>query len=222
MALARALAPSPKFVLLDEPFSALDAVLRTETRAAMAAALTAAGVTAMLVTHDQAEALSMGQEVAVLQHGHLVQVADPVTLYCRPVTAELARFVGEAVLLPGEVADGYVACALGRLRLVAEMPAGPVEVLVRPEQIALSSSDTGVPARVAAVTFYGHDASIRLDIREGDDHRTVVARVAGHAAPKPGTGVTLTVAGDVSAFKRGTLSAPDEDASAAIRPCAQG
>jgi iron(III) transport system ATP-binding protein len=206
VALARALAPSPKLILLDEPFSALDAALRLETRAAVAAALATAGATAMLVTHDQAEALSMGHEVAVLQHGRLVQVADPVTLYRRPATAELASFVGEAVLLPGVAADGCVICALGRFRLAAEMPAGPVEVLVRPEQILLSSRAAGVPARVTGVTFYGHDASIRLDVRDRDEHRIVIARVAGYAAPQSGTEVSLAVAGEVTAFARGERS----------------
>ncbi|MEJ1974971.1 MAG: ABC transporter ATP-binding protein [Acetobacteraceae bacterium] len=93
VALARALAPAPKLVLLDEPFSALDAALRVETRQAVAAALEAADATALLVTHDQSEALSMGKLVAVLRKGSLVQVATPSVLYRRPVDAELARFV---------------------------------------------------------------------------------------------------------------------------------
>jgi len=215
VALARALAPSPQLVLLDEPFSSLDAALRVETRAAVAAAIAAAGATAVLVTHDQAEALSMGHEVAVLQHGRLVQVADPVTLYRRPATEELARFVGEAVLLPGVAADGYVTCDLGCLRLVAGMPTGPVEVLVRPEQILLSSGDPGVPAHVTEVTFYGHDASIHLDLDGGHDHRRVIARVAGYVAPKLGTNVSVAVAGEVIAFPRGEVSAQDRGAWAA-------
>jgi iron(III) transport system ATP-binding protein len=84
VALARALAPSPSLVLLDEPFSALDAALRAETRQATAAALSAVGATALLVTHDQAEALSMGDQVAVLRGGRLVQVASPRVLYGHP------------------------------------------------------------------------------------------------------------------------------------------
>jgi iron(III) transport system ATP-binding protein len=222
VALARALAPSPKLVLLDEPFSSLDAALRVETRAAVATALAAAGATAVLVTHDQAEALSMGHEVAVLQHGRLVQVSDPVTLYRRPATAELARFVGEAVLLPGVAVDGYVTCALGRLCLAAEVPAGEVAVLVRPEQILLSSSDVGVPAQVTSVTFYGHDASVALDIRNGDEQQAVIARVAGYAAPRPEAEVLLTVAGEVTAFTKRIVRSPDERATAAGRRCVQG
>jgi iron(III) transport system ATP-binding protein len=198
VALARALAPAPKLVLLDEPFSALDAALRVETREAVAAALAAAGATAVMVTHDQAEALSMGHKVAVLQGGHLTQVSDPVTLYRQPVNAALARFVGEAVLLPGLAAETHAACPLGRLPLPPGAPDGPVQVLVRPEQIRiLSKGEAGVPARVDGVTFYGHDASVRLDL---GGQQTVIARVAGYASPAVGTEVVLSVEGEVVAF----------------------
>ncbi len=202
VALARALAPSPKLVLLDEPFSALDAALRVETREAVAAALTAAGATALLVTHDQAEALSMGHEVAVLRQGQLVQVADPVTLYRHPEDADLARFVGEAVLLPGVATDGHATCALGQLRLASNVREGQVDVLVRPEQIRLAPGyhAQGVRARVCSVTFYGHDASVSLLLSDRRPARRVVARVAGHASPQPGAEVTLSVEGDVIAF----------------------
>jgi iron(III) transport system ATP-binding protein len=109
VSLARALAPQPGLVLLDEPFSSLDAGLRVETRQAVAAALRRTGATAVLVTHDQAEALSMGDAVGVLRDGRLVQVAAPETLYRRPADIALARFLGEAVVLPGE-AGGATGC----------------------------------------------------------------------------------------------------------------
>ena len=209
VALARALAPSPKLVLLDEPFSALDAALRVETREAVAAALAAAKATALLVTHDQAEALSMGHEVAVLREGRLVQVADPVTLYRHPADAELGRFVGEAVVLPGVAADGHAVCALGQLPLASGVREGPVDVLVRPEQIRLArgANAPGQRARVCSVTFYGHDANVGLLLSDFRPARMVVARVAGHASPQPGTEVTLSVEGDVIAFpaERGSL-----------------
>ena len=96
VALARALAPRPRLVLLDEPFSALDAFLRAGTRRAVADALAQAGASALLVTHDQSEALSLGDRVGVLRDGRLVQVATPSELYRHPVDARLARFVGEA------------------------------------------------------------------------------------------------------------------------------
>ena len=202
VALARALAPAPKLVLLDEPFSALDAALRIETRQAVATALAGAGATALLVTHDQPEALSMGQQVAVLRDGVLVQVAAPETLYRQPADAALAQFVGEAVLQPGLVAEHFATCALGRLPLALPMPDGPVDVMVRPEQVRLASQTKSgaVRAQVLAVTYYGHDASVLLSLAAGE--RQVTARVAGHMAPRSGDEVWLSVEGAVMAYPR--------------------
>ena len=113
---ARARAARRSWCCSTSPSRSLDAALRIETRQAVAAALAAAGATALLVTHDQSEALSMGREVAVLRDGVLAQVAPPEDLYRRPVDAALAQFVGEAALLPGMVARGVATCALGGCR----------------------------------------------------------------------------------------------------------
>ncbi len=204
VALARALAPDPELVLLDEPFSSLDAALRADTREAVTAALARAGATALLVTHDQAEALSTGRQVAVLRDGRLVQIATPEILYRRPVDAELARFVGEAVLLPGIARDGRVACALGDLKLGAPAADGPVEAMIRPEQIRLSSIGEATEARahVVAVTFYGPDADVRLSLSGAEPPLALSARVLGHACPRPGDWVAIQVAGEVVAYPR--------------------
>nr|WP_321986878.1 ABC transporter ATP-binding protein [uncultured Lichenicoccus sp.] len=200
VSLARALAPGPALVLLDEPFSALDAALREETRAGVAAALAAAGATAVLVTHDQAEALSMGHQVGVLRDGRMVQVATPQTLYRRPVDAALARFIGDAVLLPGEADGATVRCALGTLPLL--VPAlGRVEVMIRPEQIRLREPGTGpgcLSGIVERAGFGGHDSlvAIRLPAAGG----VVSARVPGHAMPAHDTPVGLQVEGPVLAY----------------------
>ena len=207
VALARALAPSPRIVLLDEPFSSLDAALRTETRAAVADALAQTGATALLVTHDQAEALSMGRQVAVLRAGRMAQVAEPDVLYRRPMDAEMARFVGEAVLLPGVANGGTVVCALGRLRLAAGMPRGAVEVMLRPEQVRVVDGG-GVWATVTSTTFYGHDAMVGLALADPDTRASthVTARVQGYRRPAPGDTVQLAVDGDVVTFAQaGTL-----------------
>jgi len=202
VALARALAPTPRLVLLDEPFSALDASLRIETRQAVASALAAAGTTALLVTHDQSEALSMGQQVAVLRDGVLAQIAAPQTLYRQPVDADLAQFVGEAVLLPGVAAGGVATCALGRLSLALPTPDGAVELMVRPEQIRLESQTNfgAAQAQVLAVTYFGHDASVLVSLESGATQ--VTARVSGHTAPQPGAEVWLSVEGVVMAYPR--------------------
>ena len=200
VALARALAPAPRLILLDEPFSALDAALRVETRQAVIAALAEAKATALLVTHDQSEALSMGQEIAVLRQGRFVQVATPELLYRKPVDPELAKFVGEAVLLPGVVDVDHVICALGRLRLAERLSKGNVEVMVRPEQIRiLPSSKSGiVKASVLGVTYYGHDADLRLLLSGVDE--PIVARISARALPQAGSEVGLWVEGTVMAY----------------------
>jgi iron(III) transport system ATP-binding protein len=199
VALARALAPDPALVLLDEPFSALDAGLRAETRRAVAAALAAKGATALLVTHDQGEALSMGREVAVLRGGTVVQVAPPQELYRRPADVELARFVGEAVILPGRAGSGWVDCSVGRLRLAGPVEDGAVDVVIRPEQIRLEPG--AGQARILGITFYGHDCSVRLGLA-GEDVPAVEALVPGHAPFQVGDAVALRVEGEVMAYPR--------------------
>ncbi len=192
VALARALAPRPGLVLLDEPFSALDAQLRAGTRAAVAAACAAAGTTAVLVTHDQDEALSLADTVAVLRDGAIAQVGTPGALYATPADAFTATFVGDAVLLPGTVADGVVRTELGR-HPVSGCVAGPhVQVVVRPEQLRLGPEDhderrpgtDGVPAQVERVEFHGHDALVHLRTTSG----STTLRCRAPALDLPGVG----------------------------------
>ena len=208
VALARALAPSPSLVMLDEPFSSLDAALRIETREAVVNALAATGATAVLVTHDQAEALSLGHEVAVLWKGRLVQRDTPEAVYRRPVTRELASFVGDAVIVSGTITHGdarRVECEFGRLSITQCMAAGDVhvDVMIRPEQIRIvseSNAHSGMQAVVEKVVFYGHDASVMLRATQGS--RAVQIRVAGHVHPRVGDRIELAVEGDVVAYPR--------------------
>ena len=198
VALARALAPRPSLVLLDEPFSSLDASLREETRRAVSDALTATGATAVLVTHDQSEALSMADQVAVLRGGRLVQLADPRTLYRRPRDLDVATFVGEAVVLDADVRGDRAHSEIGVLPLEHAFPDGPAAVLLRPEQLRLTAPAPGaVGARVGAVDFFGHDARVRLQLASG---RTVSARLEGSALPVPGDEVAIEVLGAALAF----------------------
>lgn len=205
VALARTLAPEPRLVLLDEPFSALDAGLRQGVRQAVADALRLVGATAVLVTHDQGEALSMGDEVAVLRDGHVVQIADPATLYRQPRDAALARFVGEAVLLPGTAFGAKVQCALGELDLAAPA-SGAVQVVIRPEQIRPVPPDTpnSVLADIRATQYFGHDMLIALRLTAAPEHE-ILARMFSHAAgPMPAGRTGLVVDGAVSAFATGS------------------
>jgi iron(III) transport system ATP-binding protein len=219
VAVARALAPRPPLVLLDEPFSALDAGLRSEVRRDVREALRADGATAVLVTHDQGEALSMADQVAVMRDGQIVQSGTPGEVYQNPVDAWVASFVGEAVLLPAQVHDGIAQTPLGALP-VSDTPAsaaGAAMVLVRPEQVEVLASPNGgtsvpatVPATVERRDFFGHDALVVLLL---DDGPQVIARLfgtggepdqpGGEAAAgslAPGQRVGLRVRGPVRAF----------------------
>jgi iron(III) transport system ATP-binding protein len=199
VALARALAPEPGVVLLDEPFSSLDAGLRGETGRAVVQALRAIDATAVLVTHDQSEALSLADQVAVMRSGRLVQVGAPQALYEAPTDRGVAEFVGAAVVLPATWRDGAAECALGVLPVSVPSGLQPTAVMVRPEQLLLVPPDrAGVRGTVSEVSYYGHDASVRL-VLEGS-RSEVVARVRGSDAPVPGALVGIDVDGAARAL----------------------
>jgi iron(III) transport system ATP-binding protein len=144
VALARALAPNPAVLLLDEPFSNLDADLRTSMRAQVRAILKRVGTTALFVTHDQEEALFMGDRVAVMRAGRLEQVATPQELFLAPASRFVAEFIGIASFLPAACTPAGLATALGNAPIAGKAPAvGAVEVLVRPDDLALTADSAG-------------------------------------------------------------------------------
>ncbi|WP_298460487.1 ABC transporter ATP-binding protein [uncultured Cellulomonas sp.] len=201
VALARALAPGPDLVLLDEPFSSLDTALRASTRQATARALRATGATAILVTHDQGEALSFADEVAILGGGAFRQVAAPPVVYGEPVDAQVAVFLGDAVLVPGTATAGRVDCTLGSLTVRGFVTHGPVEVMLRPEQIALTRAGAGrVDATVVSIAYFGHDAVVELDLVDDATRHGIRARVVGLQPPSPGDRVGLDVIGPVRVY----------------------
>ncbi len=204
VALARALAPEPGLVLLDEPFDALDAGLRAQVRGEVREALRAAGATALLVTHDQEEALSLADLVAVMRGGRIVQAADPQTLYRDPVDADVAHFVGEAVLLEGRLDGDYAETPLGHLRTRGGDGADGAwaTLMLRPEQILchpVPMVGDGAHGRVLSTEFYGHDATARIAL-EGPAGLEVVARALGHRAPRVGEEVVVEVEGTAVAY----------------------
>ena len=164
VALARALAPQPGVLLLDEPFSNLDSTLRVQVRTEVHQLLAELGVTTVFVTHDQEEAFVLGDEVAVMQAGRIVQQAGPSELYTRPATPWIARFVGDANLVAGEARGDRAATPVGDVALDVDATGrttGPVEVVLRAEQLLLEPIDDpstrGVPATVELTEYYGHD-----------------------------------------------------------------
>ena len=169
VALARALAPQPRLVLLDEPFASLDAALRERLRVEVRDILRRAGSTAVLVTHDQAEALSIADTVAVMRRGCLLQCGGPDVLYHRPASPEVARLLGDGQLVACEVAAGEAHSFLGAVP--CDHPDGPAQLLVRPEDLGLdpadSSEDAGCRGRIRQRAFYGHDLVDEIEIEEG-------------------------------------------------------
>lgn len=209
VALARALAPGPQVLCLDEPFSALDASLRTRLRGEVREVLTATDTTTILVTHDQEEALSIADRVAVVRHGRIVQVARPDELYERPADLVTARFVGEAVELPARVSgNGVVTCALGAVHVTGVGPLGAEgTVVLRPEQLAVVAERTlgdsvphGSPGVVQSCQYHGHDTVLVVALDAGE---RVPVRVPGAASPRPGERVRVVVGGDGLLFTRG-------------------
>ncbi len=200
VALARALAIEPEIVLLDEPFSSLDAAMRSSVRSDVLSVLRRAGTTSILVTHDQDEALSMADEVAVLRQGVIAQLDTPAALYGRPGDVELAQFLGESNVLDGEVHDGTARTALGPLVVGTwNGPAagGRARVMVRPEQIRLEQPfNGGIAATVESYEYYGHDAVVRVR-PEADGLPNLVVRVTGGVPLEAGHRVGLSVLGAV-------------------------
>ena len=156
VALARALAPRPEVVLLDEPFSSLDESLRARVRADTVTALRATGTTGILVTHDQTEALSVGDHIGVMRDGVVEQWGRPLEVFERPVSRFVASFMGDADFLPATLVDGGLACELGLVTVRKDVT--DAEVVVRPHEVSLrlpGAGVTGAPAVVDRVEYQG-------------------------------------------------------------------
>ena len=195
VALARALAPRPDVLLLDEPFSSLDQAMRTQLRAEVREILRDARQSAIFVTHDQGEALTLADKVAVMTRGRILQVAPPELIYAEPATPYVATFVGVANLLPGEVRHGSADTRFGPVPLIgpgSRELAGHGLVLLRPEHFAIVESPDGRAAggwEVIARRFSGSE--ILLEVRATDGQRLWVE--AGSRVRHLGIGDSVSV-----------------------------
>ena len=201
VALARALAPTPEVILLDEPFSNLDAGLRARVRQEMREILVAADVTALFVTHDQEEALSLADRVAVMRHGRIEQEGTPEEVYGRPTSRWVADFLGDAEIVPGTAAGGAVECELGRFPIPKELE-GIVDVVVRPESVALGAGpapgrDRSYEGVVVGREYYGHDQLVEVELSSG---RRLRSRSIGFPIWHPGDRVRVWIEGPVNAL----------------------
>lgn len=185
VALARALAPRPPVVLLDEPFNGLDPELRPQMRREVARILRHLGTAAVLVTHDQEEALGMADKVAVIRNGEVQQVGTPEDIYYMPSTVFVAGFVGHADFIPGVVSGLEIHTEIGVFACPADLPSGPVKVMIRHE--AVNSKGDGILATVEEREFLGGEILYRLRLPSGAtvhlEQRRPVYWPVGHQVP---------------------------------------
>ncbi|MGH3279759.1 MAG: ABC transporter ATP-binding protein [Trebonia sp.] len=206
VALARALAPRPDVILLDEPFSSLDAGLRASLRFDVMRILRQQHATTVFVTHDQQEALSVADLAGIITGGSIRQFATPETLYTRPADPGIARFLGDANIVPGTASAGAVGTALGELPLAdgSTPPHGPASVLIRPEQILLQRRDHQQPGpdrvsgQVIHREYYGHDCVLLVNADDGG--RPLRVRCPGRSPLQPGDSVLISAHGSVIAW----------------------
>ncbi|GAB3544455.1 ABC transporter ATP-binding protein [Arthrobacter tumbae] len=196
VAVARALAPRPAVVLLDEPFSSLDETLRARVRADIVAVLQETGTTSLLVTHDQTEALSVGDRVVVMRDGVIEQADTPEKVFEQPATRFVASFMGDADFLPANVHNALLTCEIG---VVSTVPGWAncdvnVDVVLRPHEVALAP-DPGASARVVSLEYRGAFVLHSVRLASG---RTLRSWQPHHVRYAPGTAVTVTVASGTS------------------------
>lgn len=200
-ALARALARKPALMLLDEPFSALDTGLRDSLRRTVARVLGSAGIATILVTHDQAEALSFADQVAVMREGRLAQVGSPQEVYRRPRDRDTAAFLGDAIILPADIGNGWAVCSLGRLPVASGARRGAAEIMLRPEQLRLEMADDGPASeglgRVVDVEFGGPVSKVAVSLdNTANRSGPLLLRHSGLDLPEVGSRVRILVQGE--------------------------
>jgi spermidine/putrescine transport system ATP-binding protein len=185
VALARALAPAPKVLLLDEPLSALDLKLRKEMQIELKRLQLETGITFVFVTHDQEEALTMSDRIAVMSAGKVQQVGTAKEIYIHPRNRFVASFIGETNFLTGAAEDGFLRLGTGeRIEVPALRAGGSATVSVRPEQVRLGPpQDGGLQAKVGTLVYFGTDTHCHLHLSDGTE---MVARLQSPATGEAG------------------------------------
>ncbi len=202
VALARAIAVQPRVLLLDEPLTALDALLRERLRVDIDALLRRLGITAIYVTHDQAEAMALGDRIVVMSRGKVAQVGTPRQIYFRPANRFVADFIGTMNRVSGVISNGVVRTAAGRIPW-SQGGDGEIEVLFRPENLTITDPDAGHLTGVVESAFFLGDRT-RIIVR-GDGDTVLVVETSDRHEFRTGENVGLTVGPD-------TLAIPDGEA----------
>lgn len=199
VALARAIVKRPKLLLLDEPLSALDRKVRAEMQLELKRLQHEVGITFVVVTHDQEEAMSMADRIAVMHDGKVQQIADPVTLYTRPANVFVADFIGSGTLIPGTASDAGASTFTADLPGSPALPSvnpnsinGPAMVMLRPEHVTITENTSAAPlaGSVVETHFYGGSSVTAVQIAGLDS--PVIARHPGAPKHTVGQSVALT------------------------------
>ena len=191
VALARAVAVRPSALLLDEPLTALDAALRERLRGELNRLLRTLGITTIYVTHDQAEAMALGDRIVVMRKGAIAQTGTPREIYFAPASRFVAEFVGAANIVEAECVAGALALPGGRLALANGTATGPVVAMIRPESISVATPDgTGLTGSVDGVSFIGDRQRITVS---GAATKPIVVDAPNSVAIKAGDRVGLLV-----------------------------
>ena len=200
VALARALILKPKVLLFDEPLSNLDANLRRSMREKIRELQKQFDITSLYVTHDQSEALSFADQVAVMRNGRLAQVGAPQDLYLRPVDEPTASFLGETLVLTAELAHGWADCALGRIAVDDRQRSGSARIMLRPEQIQIGLSDPAQrgQAVITGIDFAGFVSTLNLQMAA--DGAQLEIKTVSREGLRPGAQVSLNVMGQAHIF----------------------
>jgi iron(III) transport system ATP-binding protein len=217
VALARAMARKPRLMLLDEPFSALDTGLRASMRKAVAELLETAGIATILVTHDQAEALSFADQVAVMREGQFSQVGTPRELYLTPKDRMVAEFLGDAIVLSARIEGGFAQCTLGRVAVDMTGRRDVGRIMLRPEQIlrkrasrvGMSGSPDMLFGEVTELEFAGPTCTVAVRLMNSPDppdaaaigNTPLILKKSGMDAPSVGEIVRIAVTGKAHVFK---------------------
>ncbi|MAB29259.1 MAG: ABC transporter [Planctomycetaceae bacterium] len=195
VAVARALAPAPDLLLLDEPFANLDASLRSKVRAEMVDILKQAGATVIMVTHDREEALGSADHLMVMSSGRMVQAGLPRDVYEHPSTLEVAGLLGDGNVVACTVRDEFAECALGRIAAPG-IKDGTCRLFVRSEHLQQSASGE-ITVRVKDASYFGHDALANLVLADG---ACLSMRQFEDVLPEPGDEIRISVTGPVTFF----------------------
>ena len=197
VALARALAPHPEVLLLDEPLSALDLKLRKEMQIELKRLQHETGITFVFVTHDQEEALTMSDRVAVMSAGKILQIGRPRDIYESPAERFVANFIGESNFLNATLSGETVTLAAGGDYAVKRPDGvhdGTVSVLVRPEHIGLSANGSGLPATIENVVYSGEATVAHLALSSGEEIKARFSNAPNGDGALPGKGSSVSLA----------------------------